>query len=109
MSKPKKFSRGSRILEFSTPNAFVALKSSGSKTPLVIQMQFLVPRRGRTNVMSGLQTCTSDARGFHASLFFSTPEDFLMAFSKTQEREQTEFSNRPQPISGKSDIGCQHS
>src|SRR5712672_3963441 len=24
-----------------------------------------------------------------------------MAFSKTQEREQTEFSNRPQPISGK--------
>src|SRR5580704_7033637 len=25
----------------------------------------------------------------------------LMAFSKTQEREQTEFSNRPQPIDGK--------
>jgi len=24
-----------------------------------------------------------------------------MAFSKTQEREQTELSNRPQPISGK--------
>src|SRR5712675_1433912 len=24
-----------------------------------------------------------------------------MAFSKTEEREQTEFSNRPQPISGK--------
>jgi hypothetical protein len=38
---------------------------------------------------------------FHSSLLLSKQARVLMAFSKIQERKQTEFSNRPQPISAK--------
>src|SRR5260370_36773220 len=58
-------------------------------------------RCGSAGTLSGLQTRVGGHQRFHASLFFSKTEVFSMAFAKTQEREQPEFSNRPQPIRGK--------
>jgi aryl-alcohol dehydrogenase-like predicted oxidoreductase len=48
-----------------------------------------------------LQTSVGGHQSFPASFILLKNGGFSMAFSKTQEREQTEFSNRPQPISGK--------
>src|SRR5260370_4375521 len=57
-------------------------------------------RCGSAGTLSGLQTRAGGQQRLHVSLCLSKTEVFSMAFAKTQEREQPEFSNRPQPIRG---------
>src|SRR6266446_573175 len=65
--------------------------------------------RGISNALSRLETwkirhlVRTNAGGHQrfAPHYSSEERSLSMALTKTQEREQTEFSNRPQPISGK--------
>jgi hypothetical protein len=69
------------------------------KTVWRLKCVFSDQRRGTSGILSGLQHVADTAAS--APHYFSQKGRCSMPFSKTQEREQTEFSNRPQPISGK--------